>query len=222
MKHLVWIFSILLFACSEEINSTQEKILIDNSIIKDTIDIEQKNIVSIADSTPKQGLKNSEDNEFLSFYQSFTNAIDQTDLDATNQCIDPNGLYIIETNGAMPLIQKVFEIKAYSTKSIRTTFFNLGFQDIKDQPIFEALPKVICGGEIYDKYGCYAAKTNPLKESGAWNYSDLNEKEIQAIEYAVQNINITVRNTQNFTYYFSKTEQGWRLTFIDIRTPCQA
>lgn len=222
MKHLVWIFSILLFACSNETNSTQEKILIGNSISKNTIDIELKDTTSHIYFTQKEQLTDNESDEFLSFYGKLTEAIAQKNLDAVNEHINPDGLYFIETNGAMPLIQKIFDVKAYSKKSIRTTFFNLGFTDIKDQPIFDTLPKVICAGEIYDKYGCYAETVNPLKESGVWNYSDLNEKEIQAIEYAVKAINITVRNTQNFTFYFSKTSNGYKLTLIDIRTPCEA
>lgn len=223
MKHLVWIFLILLFSCSNDTSTTEEYIVIsDNTILEDTIVVNEPDSILKKGSYTDERLSHNEQEEFLAFYQKFTQAIIETNLDAVNECINPDGLYFIETNGAMPLVQKVFDVKAFSKKTPVTTFFNLGFIDIKNQPIFDTLPKVICAGEIYDKYGCFSKVENTLKESGLWNYSDLNEKEIQAIELAANSINLTVRNTQNFTFYFSKTTQGWKLTFLDIRTPCEA
>ncbi len=220
MKHLVWIFLITLFSCSEE--DDKEKIITsnDSKIITDTTI--NKTSPSPVERIPQEdNLAKNEQDDFLVFYQKFTASIIETNLDAVNKCIHPDGIYFIESNGALPKIQKVYDVKTFKT-SKPTTFFNLEFNDIEAQPLFEFLPKLVCDEEVYDKQGCYAEVINHLKESGIWNYSGLNEKEIQAIQAAANNINLTVRNTQNFTYYFSKTEHGWKLTFMDIRTPCEA
>jgi len=218
MKRITWIFFIIIFACSGEIEPIQE-----HEKIIDTIEVNELDTISKgASGSEKRLLKNSDREGFLSFYNKFTQSIIQTDLDAVNKYIHPDGLYFIETDGAMPLIKKVFDAKAFSKTSKPTTFFNLGFDGIEKQLVFDVLPKVICDTTIYDKQGCFAQEINPLLESRIWNYASLNEKQIQAIEFLAETVNITVVNTSNFTFYFSKIESKWYLTFLDIRVPCSA
>jgi hypothetical protein len=223
MKHFVWVLSIALFACSSEVDLKQEQIeLKENFVEKDTIELDELYSIDKEASEIEKRLGNSKQVEFLSFYKKFTQAILQSDLDAINKCIHSDGLYFIESNGAMPLIQKVFDVKAYSKTSKPTTFFNLGFDDIEKQPVLDVLPKVICDEDVFDKNGCFFQEVNPLLSSQIWNYAGLNEKDIQVIEFLAKTIKLTVVNTSNFTYYFSKIEGKMYLTFIDIRVPCTA
>ena len=218
MKKLIYILTFSLVACSGEPTLVEEQLKHEDSEThKDSVEVMDTIKQEVAATEKRMHL----DEDFMAFYQKFTQAIIDKDLDKTNECIHPDGLYFIETDGAMPHLQKVYDVKAFKTNK-PTTFFNLSYIEIEKQPVFETLPKAICAGEVYDKYGCFAEEVNTLKESGIWNYSGFNEKEIQAVQAAAENINLTVRNTQNFTYYFSKTEQGWKLIFMDIRTPCSA
>ena len=210
MKNFIYFFIIFLFACSGEISSSKKQ-------LTDSVKIE-----AIKDELPANTERTVDEKEdFLSFYKEFTDAIIEGDLDKTNECINPDGVYFIESTGALPHFQKVFDVKTFKTSKPQT-FFNLPFLEIEQQPIFEVLPNVICSVEIYDKLGCFAEEVNHLKESSIWNYSNLSEEEKKVILFAIKTINITVINTQNFTFYFSNTEEGWRLTFMDIRTPCAA
>tara|TARA_R110001592_G_scaffold246255_1_gene507942 strand:- start:2156 stop:2761 length:606 start_codon:yes stop_codon:yes gene_type:complete len=120
------------------------------------------------------------------------------------------GVYIISSNGAMPKIEKSYEL---NTEVLSKT--------IADKTIFEELPKVICEEFIYNKQGCFAQEINPLLDSQIWNYSDLNEKEKQAIIAIVETIRYTVIDTDSYIYYFSIVEGKWALTFVDVRIPCQ-
>jgi hypothetical protein len=223
MKHFVWILSITLFACSSEVNLKQEQIELKETILeKDTIEVNELDSIPEEVSKTEKRLENSKQLEFLSFYKKFTQAILQSDLDAINKCIHSDGLYFIESNGAMPLIQKVFDVKAYSKTSKPTTFFNLGFDDIEKQPLLDILPKVICDEDVFDKNGCFLQEVNPLLKSQIWNYAGLNEKEIQAIDILAKTIKMTVVNTSNYTYYFSEIGGEWYFTFLDLRIPCTA
>ena len=128
---------------------------------------------------------------------------------------------MIESSGAMPSIRKFYDIRKFNTSNEKKSINELLYHEM-EEPFFESLPKVICDVEVYDKQGCFAQEVNPLLESQIWNYAGLNEKEIQAIEFLAETVNITVINTSNFTFYFSKIEGEWYLTFLDLRVPCTA
>ena len=222
MKHFTRIFFIVIFACSGEVDSMQEQVELDEIII-DAIEINQLDTISNKVSSREKRLTTSSDREdFLSFYKKFIQSIIQTDLDAVNEYVHSDGLYFIETNGALPSIQKVVDVKAFSKISKPTTFFNLNFKEIEKQLVFASLPKIVCDEYLYDKQGCFVQEINPLLSSQIWNYASLNEKQIQAIEFLAETVNMTVINTSNFTYYFSKIEGKWYLTFLDLRVPCSA
>lgn len=164
-----------------------------------------------------------QDEKFLQFYEKTVAAINTKDTLAFNQLIYANyGLYIIENPGAMPEVTKLYDIKKYKSKITEQHFFNLPFNAITMLPIEDTLPKVICAAKIYNKEGCFYAKLNPLNESQLWNYAQLNEKEIQAINAVSTYVQITVINTKNYTFYFSFIDDKWWLSFIDLRIPCQA
>ena len=131
------------------------------------------------------------------------------------------GLYIIESSGALPMIRKFYDIRKFSDNIEKKSINELLYHEMSE-PIFEFLPKVICDTEIYDKEGCFAQEINPLIKSQIWNYANLNENEIQATETLAKSIKMTVLNTSNYTFYFSKIESKWYLTFLDMRAPCTA
>ena len=122
----------------------------------------------------------------------------------------------------MPQISKVYEIGNYKSPATAQGFFDLRFDSLSLMPLEEKLPKVVCEKNSYNKQGCFQENTNPLKDSEIWHYANLNEKEIQAIQFISKTIKITVINTHNYTFYFSQINDYWQLSFIDLRIPCAA
>lgn len=211
MRQIVWLFCLVLFSCSS------------NQINKDNqVELVESEIDSISVISEENLREEKNPNEtFLIFYKKLTTAVSTKNQEEFNSCINANfGLNIIESHGAMPEMSKIYAIEKF--KSTSGNFFEVTFSKIEIEPIFEFLPKVICDVEVYDKQGCFAQEVNPLIESQIWNYAGLNEKEIQAIAFLAETINITVINTSNFTFYFSKIEGKWYLTFLDLRVPCTA
>lgn len=164
----------------------------------------------------------SEDADFLAFYQSFISAIENKNAANVNAFIDDIfGVYFIESNGAMPNFKRVNDVAKF--KSIRDEqFFSLNFNQLNQQPVFEELPKIICDATPYDKQGCFAQKINPFANDEFWYYTDLNEKEKQAISVFAEKIDFTVVNTSVGKFYFTKTNNTWKIGFIDLRVPCEA
>ncbi|KAB2859521.1 MAG: hypothetical protein F9K09_01865 [Flavobacteriales bacterium] len=164
----------------------------------------------------------SEDADFLAFYQSFVSAVESKNAENVNVFIDEVfGVYFIESNGAMPNFKRVNDVAKF--KSIRDEqFFSLNFNQLNQQPVFEELPKIICDATPYDKQGCFAQKINPFANDEFWYYTDLNEKEKQAISVFAEKIDFTVVNTSVGKFYFTKTNNTWKIGFIDLRVPCEA
>lgn len=164
----------------------------------------------------------SEDAEFLAFYQSFATAIESKNAANVNAFIDDVfGVYFIESNGAMPNFKRVNDVAKF--KSVRDElFFSLNFKDLNQTPVFEELPKIICDATPYDKQGCFAQKINPFANDEFWYYTDLNEKEKQAISVFAEKIDFTVVNTSTGKFYFTKNGDSWKIGFIDLRVPCEA
>lgn len=176
------------------------------------------------DSTALENAKLMPDtNTFLQFYRQLVTAIETKNAAAFNQLFYKDyGLYIIESSGAMPEVSKVYEIENYQTSGTKLGFFELTFDSLSLMPIKEKLPKVVCEKNNYDKQGCFQENINPLKDSEIWHYANLNEKEVQAIQFISENVTITVVNTYNYTFYFSQINGSWQLSFIDLRIPCTA
>lgn len=164
----------------------------------------------------------SEDADFLAFYQSFVSAVESKNAENVNVFIDEVfGVYFIESNGAMPNFKRVNDVAKF--KSIRgEQFFSLNFNQLNQQPVFEELPKIICDATPYDKQGCFAQKINPFANDEFWYYTDLNEKEKQAISVFAEKIDFTVVNTVVGKFYFTKNGDSWKIGFIDLRIPCEA
>lgn len=215
MKIKITLFTsivLTLFACSEttqNANSNQE---------------EQNALSSIEDTSEITVVKNQSDtNSFLQFYQRVISAIETKNAAAFNQLFYKDyGLYIIESSGAMPEVSKIYAIEQYKTTGTAQGFFELRFDLLSLTPAEEQLPKVVCEKNSYNKQGCFQENTNPLKDSEIWHYANLNEKEIQAIQFISKTIKITVINTHNYTFYFSQIKGSWWLSFIDLRVPCAA
>ncbi|PJA08947.1 MAG: hypothetical protein COX70_02635 [Flavobacteriales bacterium CG_4_10_14_0_2_um_filter_32_8] len=225
MKYILLISIIIFLLACSTIESEQDQLQL--STVQEIIQTDSnsfKNIEDSLDSSSTNKQRTSLNNkEFLTFYKKFSAAIRNKDVVSFNECMDTNfGFYIIESPGALPFVCKVYDISKFKSKNNNTGFFELSFNNISNLPIFEELPKVVCENEIYDKKGCFANTINPLQDSQLWNYSDLNEKEIQPIQKLSSLINITVINTYNYTFYFSFIENKWSISFIDIRIPCQA
>lgn len=167
--------------------------------------------------------KQADTNSFLQFYQRVITAIETKNAAAFNQLFYKDyGLYIIESSGAMPEVRKVYKIENYTSSATKQGFFSIPFDSLSLMPNEERLPKVVCEKSSYDKQGCFQENTNPLIDSEIWNYANLNEKEVQAIQFISETIKITVVNTHNYTFYFSQINGSWQLSFIDLRIPCVA
>lgn len=164
----------------------------------------------------------SEETAFLTFYQSFTTAVESKNAAKVNAFIDETfGVYFIESNGAMPNFKRVNDVAKF--KSVREElFFALNFKDLQQTPVFEELPKIICDATPYDKQGCFAKKINPFVNDEFWYVTDLNEKEKQAISVFAEKIDFTVVNTSIGKFYFIKNGDSWKIGFIDLRIPCEA
>ncbi|MCW8897995.1 MAG: hypothetical protein OQJ96_12405 [Flavobacteriales bacterium] len=213
MKIIILISIVLaLVACSETTqnnNNTQEQ---------------QDTVANVVDTLITDGVKKqAEPTSFLQFYQQLVTAIETKNTAAFNQLFYKDyGLYIIESSGAMPQVSKVYEIENYQTSGTKLGFFDLPFDSLSLMPLKEKLPKVVCEKNSYDKQGCFQESINPLKDSQIWHYANLNEKEVQAIQFISETIKITVVNTYNYTFYFSQINGSWQLSFIDLRIPCTA
>ena len=217
MRKLSWFFLLLIIGCSPEVPQS-ESVIVD-IVEKDSLEVKSKDAELIAQP---QRVSGGEDTSFLASYNELVIAVGTHNDSLFNHYINKtHGLYVVESRGALPSMFKIMDIKGIKISFKNKTINELLYHEM-EAPIFEELPKVICDTTIYDKQGCFASEENPLQKSRPWNYASLNEKEIQAIEFLAETVSMTVVNTSNFTFYFSKIEGNWYLTFSDLRTPCQA
>ena len=172
--------------------------------------------------TEKSQQLSDEQKTFLTFYQSFTAAIESKKAANVNAFIDETfGVYFIESNGAMPSFIRVDDVAKF--KSVRgEIFFALNFKELNQAPVFEELPKIICDALPYDKQGCFVKKINPFANDEFWYVTDLNKKQKQAISVFAEKIDFTVVNTSTGKFYFTKNGDSWKIGFIDLRIPCEA
>lgn len=162
------------------------------------------------------------DSMFLNCYSEIVIAIGMHNDSLFNSFIHKDyGFYIIESSGAMPMVRNFHDIRDFKTINENKSINQLLYHEM-EEPIYEALPKVICDEEIYDKHGCFIQEINPLLESQIWNYAGLNKEEVQAVEDLANTVKITLINTLKYTFFFSEIDGKCYLTFIDIRIPCTA
>lgn len=208
MKLLLTGFILLLFTCNDS-----EPVAEEQSVANEEIAVEE---------TQQPEERDTDEEAFLLFYKNFTQALISKNTDTINTFINTiNGVYFIESNGAMPIFSKHYGVEKFKSV-LGKPFTELKFKLIDLEPVFEDLPKVVCNETRYDKDGCFADKTNPFVDNEIWYYTDLNEKDKQAISVIAKTIVYTVVNTSNYVFYFSETEEGLKLSFIDLRVPCEA
>lgn len=165
----------------------------------------------------------NEQDEFVSFFNQFTTEIIAFGGRALKEHIHPqNGLVFIFSNGAMPQFYIGESFKDFRNAHPEVVLNHFDKNTLNPTVIIEELPKVVCTDNIYDKQGCYGKKVNLLSEIKIWNYAELSKEEKKEIEVRAQLIDYTVINTNNFVFYFSKINDIWYITFIDIRVPCSA
>lgn len=174
---------------------------------------------ALADLPPETDLK-----QFKWAYSLFVQACTTKDsLALLDKFISPaDGIYVIESNGAMPQVKHVTTLKDYKTLQGKD-LLPINRDDMICDPKDEELPKVNCDSkDFYSKSGCFTQENNTFKDEKIWQYSHLSPEDEKKIEQLAATITRTVVNTKNYRYYFSLINGSWRLTFIDLRKPCNA
>lgn len=213
MKKLIYILSVVVVGCSSSIVNDELEVLSNEKKSVETSEItEVKRTEVVKDKI-----------DFNTFYKNFTTAIITKDTAVFNALIHRDyGVYFIESSGAMPMFSKTYFIEKFIANNTKKPFFELDFSKIKEMPVNESLPELICDNNIYDKQGCFAQEINLLNKSQIWSFTELNDKQKQEIEVIANTIKYSVINTSNYTFYFSFIYGNWYVTFIDLRTPCSA
>jgi len=155
--------------------------------------------------------------QFLTFHRRFISALLGDSDSELDQFFHPEyGVHIIHSfSGAIPEITQ-FKKSAYfdHNNDIRKAIEDLSVLVILE-PQFEPLPNVVCEDVDYDKMGCFAAYTRNNIEQHPWN-------SVGKYDAIINTIEVTMVDTYLATFYFSKVEGDWCVTFIDLRIPCSA
>jgi hypothetical protein len=161
--------------------------------------------------------------QFKWFYSGFIKLVSLHADTLLNKLINPDfGLFVIESNGALPHVTFVKDFSVFKTLQ-KKAFYDFNSQVLVCDPKEEDLPKVDCNAkDLYSKTGCFTKETNPLKNSKLWEYCSMSKSQADLMARSVQTITRTVLITDNYTYYFSLIKGGWWLSFIDMRRPCEA
>lgn len=123
-----------------------------------------------------------------------------------------HGLWIIESPGAMPAMRNVKNIEGK---------FSIDFSNmIADNNV----PSVDCDAKnFWTREGCFAQEADLFADTQIWEHSNLSKEDTDKVLKAAQAIKWTVINTRlNARYYFSLIDGKWYLSFVDLRTPCEA
>lgn len=162
--------------------------------------------------------------DFKETYKDFFYSIIDGRAETFNKYIHPDlGLYIIDSKGALPMVVNVKDISKF-VRSDSKSFFEFDRAKVGYELIEEELPKVNCdqGPDFYSKQGAFTQAVNTLSKDAPWQNTDLSSEEKQRLASAAETVMITVINTSNYRYYFSKMGDKWYVTFIDVRRPCNA
>ena len=154
--------------------------------------------------------------QFINFYRKFISAfLGDSESELDRYLHQEHGVHLIHSfSGAMPQVSQ-FKKSAHfdQDESVRDAIGSLQ-EEVVLEPLFEGLPTVVCDEVVYSKMGCFAEHTSNNLSQHPWNKGGY-EKLINTVE-------ITVVNTYLTTFYFSKIEGKWYVTFIDLRVPCSA
>jgi hypothetical protein len=184
-----------------------------------------KDTVQLSQSNKDKETHSYED--FQSIYREFFTALKEKDELTLNRFIHPDyGLYIIESNGAMPQVKYIKHLGEYRFPDgtpffIRIDTMVFGMEIIK----VERLPAVNCDlpPDFYERQGMFTTDTNMLRNLELWKYIHFeNENQLKKFKSLILTINKTVLNTSNYIFYFSYLQNRWYLTFLDVRRPCEA
>lgn len=200
---LIVVITLILFSCKSSNNETGE-----NKPVKENSQIQEN-------TTPA---------DFREVYTDFFTAIKDINEKRFNQYIHPElGLFIIQQDGAMPVITHISDISKFKRNFDNKYFFAINMDIIGVELIEQTLPKVNCEEfNGYDKQGCFAQEVNNLAATKFWEFTDASADLKSKCEKAANTINWTVINTANYGYYFSQIDGKWYITFIDMRQPCSA
>ena len=203
MKKVVYLFSIivLLSSCGNQNQSSEN-----------------------ATSNSTNGADSNTVKDFKDVYSEFFSSILDDNSTIFNSFIHPqHGLYIVESSGAMLKFEKVTDISTFRSSMEKKSIFDINKTKIGLQMIEEELPTAHCDSAgFYTKRGCYTEEVNTFKDEKIWTATNLSQEEKDQISKLAQTIVKTVINTANYRYYFSKIEDKWYITFIDMRKPCTA
>lgn len=162
--------------------------------------------------------------DFKETYKEFFYSIIDGKPEKFNEFIHPDlGLFIIDSKGALPAVSNVKDISKY-VRADNKSFFEFDRSKVGYELIEEELPKVDCDNspDFYTKQGAFTQAVNPLLNNKPWQESKLEKEELEKVNAAAETVMITVINTSNYRYYFSKMAGKWYVTFIDLRKPCNA
>lgn len=193
-----------------------------------TTPVSQKDSVSERDSVKRMMQENlppsSDIKQFNWFYSAFAQAATTGDDSLFNVVIHPShGLWIIHSEGAMPNFTRVMKIADYKN-AIGKGLLPFDRNAMMNVPKEESLPKVDCNSKsFYDKTGCFTQMQNSFAQEKIWLNAGLGADKDKEISELASTIMRTVVNTENhYKFYFSYINGSWYLTFIDVRTPCDA
>ena len=132
---------------------------------------------------------------------------------------------MIEQPGAMPWFFKVYSIGSYVSPE-NWSFFNHQFKSINLKPKVGELPFVDCDydkdNSAYNMTGCFVKDTNKLSSEKIWEYTEMDDAIKLEIAKTSTQVNLTIINTFNYRYFFTKIKGKWFILFIDLRIPCSA
>jgi hypothetical protein len=183
----------------------------------------------VSETSPEQdekgsGRQNYAHDDFKDFYRDlFISMMDNKESDFNTFLNPKQGLYIIDSKGALPAITNVSDISTYQRMVDNKSIFSVDEATLGYEMLEEGLPKVDCDSEgFYTKRGSYTANTNDIIKSEIWKITNLSKEDQEQFATYAETISKTCVNTGNYTYYFSFIDGSWFLTVIDLRKPCEA
>ncbi|MBA3901155.1 MAG: hypothetical protein H0X62_13280 [Bacteroidetes bacterium] len=161
--------------------------------------------------------------DFNSAYEQFFKAVARADYKVFNQYIHPEkGLFVIESSPNGPVPVNVEDISNFFRRRDSKPFFSFNKKTIILKVQKEPLPILDCEqpSNPWSKEGMFTSEENRLMQEGFKRKMIVRENERKQLEKMIDDIDVTVVNTDNYTWYFSFINMEWFVTFIDIRKHC--
>ena len=161
---------------------------------------------------------------FKDFYRDlFISMMDAKESEFNTFLHPKQGLYVIDSKGALPSIMNVSDISTYQRMADNKSIFSVDEETLGYEMLEEELPRVNCDTVgFYSKRGSYTSNTNEIIDSEIWKHANLSKEDQERFATYAETISKTCVNTGNYTYYFSFIDGNWYLTVIDLRRPCEA